>query len=132
MRQLRALIPSSIPFLCLTATATQAMQNPIVKDLQLKDFVFIQGVLDRPNIFLKVAKGSANLELTFSWLCKDLKKCELLAHVIVYCQSIDHCTALYLVFIHFLGSSSYSPDNGANKCTSNRLFASYHSRVDEM
>ena len=39
LRQLSALIPSSIPFLCLTATATQAMQNPIVKDLQLKDFV---------------------------------------------------------------------------------------------
>ena len=108
------------------------MQNAIVRDLQLKDVVFIQGVLDRPNIFLKVAKVSANLELTFSWLYKDLKeKRELLDRVIVYCRSIDHCTALYLLFYSFLGSSSYSPDNGANNCTSNRLFAMYHSRVDE-
>ena len=85
------------------------MQNAIVKDLQLKDVVFIQGVLDRPNIFLKVAKVSANVELTFSWLCKDLKeKHELLDRVIVYCQNIDHCTALYLLFYSFLGSSSYS------------------------
>ena len=69
--------------------------------------------------------------LTFSWLIDALKqKCTSLDRVVVFCQSLHTCASLYKLFGVNLREEGYKPVGSAPN-VSKRLFAMYHSKVDE-
>ena len=71
------------------------------------------------------------MKRTLNLLSKISKKNRIHARrILVYCQSIDMCSALYAHFLYVLGDKSYYPSN-APKSSDNRLFGMYHSCTDE-
>ena len=50
--------------------------------------------------------------------------------VVVYCHSLNMCSALYAHFLYTLGDKSYYPP-GAEQKSDNRLFGMYNSKTDD-
>jgi Werner syndrome ATP-dependent helicase len=73
----------TIPILALTATATKAVQNDIIKVMKLKDPLIIKTTFDRPNLFLNVRPKTKDI---MNDLLPILKKKE---PTIIYCQKRD-------------------------------------------
>ena len=69
--------------------------------------------------------------LTFGWLIGTLKQeCTSLDRVVVFCQSLHTYASLYKLFAINLREEGYEPMGGAPH-VSTRLFAMYHSKIDE-
>lgn len=77
-----------IPMLCLTATATTAVKNDIVKILNLDKPVVIKSTFDRPNLIIKVLpKGILPIKDLLSVIKKE-------EPTIIYCQKRADCDDL--------------------------------------
>ena len=86
---------------------------------------------DRPNIRYTVVKSSRDCTTAFQWLLDDLQKNRKNANrVLVYCRSIGSCTKLYKFFLTSMQHLSYEPPFSPPGIM-NRLFAMFHSRVDD-
>ena len=129
--QLRSLLPSSTPVLALTATATNDIRNKIISKLQMQTCTLIEASPDRPNIRYSVVSVKSDLLLTFGWLINSLKKERTsLDRVVIFCRSLHTCASLYKLFAVNLQEESYEPI-GSSPDVSRRLFAMYHSKIDE-
>ena len=118
---LNAFRPSYIPFVSLTATATDKVQKFVMKSLALAKAFTIIEFPDRPNIKYVVIKTSSKpftSPSSFMWLIlklKDLK--EATPRTIIFCSSHVQFTSLYVIFEEALGRSC-------------KLFAIYHGSTD--
>ena len=88
----------------------------------------IQHSPDRTNIRYSSVKVSSR---AFQWLIEELHEKRLtMDRVLVYCRSITTCTHLYKLFLSELQEESYEPPSSRPNIQQ-RLFAMFHSRVDE-
>lgn len=84
-----------IPFLALTATATQATQEDIVEQLQLKEPVVFKQSFKKPNLFYHVKRSENKIQDTLHYIssqemaliyCRSRKQTELLAKTLTQQQ----------------------------------------------
>ncbi|XP_072019642.1 uncharacterized protein, partial [Amphiura filiformis] len=119
LAELRAFIPSHVPVIALTATATDKVKGIVLKSLALANVYEIKESPDRPNIkYCVVNIPNRPGPDTFDWLIDSLKsKKQETPRTIVYCRSHDQCTNLYAIFYASLG----------RQC---QHFAMYHGSTD--
>ena len=112
-----------------TATVTDMIRRDVIQQLDMGGYKIISVSPNKPNIFYSVRKRST-IEDDFSSMLDDLSLNVVKAkHVIVYCHSLNMCSALYGHFHHTLGDKSYYPP-GAECKSDNGLFGMYHSKTD--
>ena len=98
--ELRALFPSGVPILCLTATATLQTRKKISKTLFLANVKVIELNPDRPEIRYVVQKVSDEADETFSWVIKSLKALGVQADRVIITAEALKTAALYMM--HFV------------------------------
>lgn len=126
LQEIRAFIPPATPYMACTATATRDVYKEVILALEMRDSIKISVSPNRPNIFYQV-KIRTEIESDFSDMVSSLRANLInTPRVIVYCQSLDKCSALYAHFLHELGPSSYYPP-GAPHLSDYRLFGMFHS-----
>ena len=87
---------------------------------------------NRANIRYAVQSASRDVHDSFNWILEDLKRERVnLERTVVFCRSITTCANLYKMFIVEMKEESYEPI-GAIPRTKSRLFAMYHSKIDEI
>lgn len=122
-------MPSGVPLLAATATVTDVIRRDVIQQLDMDGCKVISVSPNKPNIFYSVCKRSS-LQDDFSSILNDLSLHAVEAkRVIVYCRSLNMCSALYSHFHCTLGDKSYHPP-GAERKSDNRLFGMYHSKTD--
>ena len=108
MFEIRLLVPTCVPVLTLTATATKATQGKLIKILKMKDCVQISQCRDRPSITYIVERTSRDIEKVFCWLVDELHSNRVLTtKVLVVCRSVATCTSLYVMLLSNLQENSY-------------------------
>ena len=129
LHEIRALVPSGVPYLACTATVTRSIRE-VIQSLNMVDCEFIWKSPDRPNIFYEVHPRS-DIETDLQPVLSSLKEYQKSApQVIVYCRTLNVCADLYAHFHFELGDSSYYPA-GAEQISDNRLFGMFHSNTPE-
>ncbi len=129
--QIRSFVPTGTPMVALTATATKDTCSVILKHLKMTQPQVIQLSPNRPNIRYSVVKASRDYDTAFRWLVDDLREQKRnLPRVLVFCRSITTCTHLYKLLLSELQHDSYDPP-GSRPDIGKRLFAMFHSRVDD-
>ncbi len=135
LSELRSILKKEVPFVALTATATEAVSKQIVLDLAMTGCVPIISLPDKPNTkFSVVSIDQEDLYGAFSWLINELDKSQLSApKTLVFCRKRSHVRQLYELFELTLGPRGYV-------CTSEtephddrtRLFAMYHKKTHKL
>ena len=116
--------------LAATATVTDEIRRDVIQQLDMDGCKVISVSPNKPNIFYLVCKRST-IENDFSSIVDDLSLNAVRAkRVIVYCRSLNMCSALYAHFHRTLGDKSYYPP-GAERKSDNRRFGMYHFKTDE-
>ena len=129
--QIRSFLPHDVPVVALTATATKLTCKTIIHHLGMREPHMIQQSPNRANIRYAVIKTSRDISIAFQWLVHELRKQRrALPCTVVFCRSITTCSKLYKFFLTELRELSYEPLN-SQACIQTRLFAMFHSRVDE-
>ena len=130
LAEIRALVPPGTPYMALTATATRSVRENIMNALEMDDCVQVSVSPNRPNIYYEVCSRTV-MESDLEWLLDSLRENLYLApRVIVYCRSLDLCSALYAHFHYELADASYYPP-GAVQRSENRLFGMFHSNTPQ-
>ena len=130
IRDLRAFVPHGVPMLAATASVTEAMRDEIIKKLDMSGYHIVSVSPNKKNIFYEVLVRST-IDEDFDSVLTDLTVNNIKAkRVLVYCQSLNMCSAPYAQFLYTLGENSYYP-SGAEQVSDNRLFGMYHSCTDE-
>ena len=121
-----------VPFVALTATATDAVRTTIIKDLCMFGRVQLLTVPNKPHTKFSVETVNVDdLYSAFSWLIDELEqKQQDTAKVLVFCRKRAHVRDLYELFHEHLGEKSYvCPNRTEPKDDRTRLFAMYHRRT---
>jgi RecQ family ATP-dependent DNA helicase len=79
---IRSWIPSKIPFLCVTATATKKVRDDVVKIMKLDDPYILIGDFDRPSLYISVQKKT-----TIEKDIKPLLEKYINEYVIIFCKT---------------------------------------------
>lgn len=125
LAELRAFVPPGTPLMACTATATKSIHQEVVSSLEMTDYVKVSHSPDRPNIFYAVQPRN-DVDTDFFDLLGTLReKLDKTPRVIVYCRSLNMCSALFAHFHYELGAASYYPP-GSPEISENRLFGMYH------
>ena len=129
--QIRSFILNSTPIVALTATATTRTSTAIIKHMRMAVPRIVHISPNRSNIRYSVVESSRECTTAFQWLLDDLQmKRKNANRVLVYCRSIGTCTRLYKFFLtslqHLSAEPPFSPPGSVS-----RLFAMFHSRVDD-
>ena len=118
-----------IPILALTATATLATKNKIVRALEMDTCEVISQSPNRKNIAYSVQAVTGGAHQTFGPIIKELReKTITFERIIIYCQTIKICSHIYGVFKEKLGEDMYV---STGDITSG-MVEMYHSRIDEL
>ena len=130
LHELRALVPSGVPMMALTATITNVMLADIKTQLNMPDCHLVCLSPDRPNIYYEV-KERTSIEVNFHEIIQDVLHNSVKAkRILVYCQSLNMCSSLYAYFLYTLGDKSYHPPS-AEPVAANHLFGMYHSGTND-
>ena len=103
LAEVRAFLPSSIPVVALTATATEQVRVAIIASLQMTNIHLIEGSPNRENIkfiIIDSEKKRPHEDIkTWDWLTSRLDRLkENMPRIIIYCRSRKQCTGLYSIF----------------------------------
>ena len=72
--ELRSILKRNIPFIVLTATATQSTKDFIINELVMRDCVQLITIPDKQNIRFSVSCIDINtLSVAFGWLIDELR-----------------------------------------------------------
>jgi superfamily II DNA/RNA helicase len=110
LADMRALIPSKVPVMALTATATSEVRTKIVDSLSMHMPCVISESPDRVNIkYLNIRiheRDPHKSNVAFDWLIWKLKTEQINMHrMIVYCRNRNQCNTLYGIFEDQLDST---------------------------
>ena len=114
LSELRSLVPSTIPFMAVTATATRQTKCTISSVLRFGNFVDLSESPNKPNISYSVQTMDKHVPLLgyFQWILDELKlKRGGTKRTIIYCQTIKQCSTLYSLFSKEMGESLFADDN---------------------
>ena len=129
LKELRSLVPSGLPFLALTATASKTTKKDIYEVLEFKSPCEVVESPDRRNIVYStqlMEKGRDETDY-FLWLIFDIKdRGAKTDRVFIYCQSVKQCTKLFQVFSSELKSKIFAGENPNPK---KRLVEMLHSKT---
>ena len=127
--EIRSLIPPTVHVMCLTATATKQVQKEVINIVGLKNPMVMSVSPSKSNICY-VIKSKEDLIEAFSPLLEKIKcKRTDFPKTIVYCQTLNDCGRLYLMFRDFLGQEFTNPID-APDLPQFRLVDMYHSCTD--
>ncbi|CAB4041556.1 Hypothetical predicted protein, partial [Paramuricea clavata] len=128
INEMRSLL-KKIPILALTATATLATKNKIVRALEMDTCEVINQSPNRKNTAYSVQAVTGGAHQTFGPITKELKeKTVSFERIIIYCQTIKICSHIYGVFKEEMGEDMYV---STGDITSG-MVEMYHSRIDEL
>ena len=126
---LRSFLPSSVPFVALTATAANTTQRHIIDSLGLFNTVTISESPNRNNIIYDVQVASEDVSVSFNWIIEELQsKGKSTQKTIIFCRSIEACAHLYCYFNVTLQVSGYAEGTIG---VSTYLFGMYHAKITE-
>ena len=111
---MRSLIPSHVHVMALTATATVATRDTVVKILGMNSPTIVSASPDKPNICYAV-REKGNIEEVFSPLLNTLcsTRCQM-PRVIIYCRKVEHCSQLYRFFLSAMKYEFTEPPGSPN------------------
>lgn len=105
LSELRSLIPSGLPFIALTATASKKTKKEIWKVLEFASPYEVVESPDRQNIAYVSQHIDSGQEVNnyFGWLVEAVKENgENTERVLIYCQTVKQCASLYQLFANEL------------------------------
>jgi ATP-dependent DNA helicase RecQ len=106
IKELRSIVPGSVPLLALTATATKRTRERVMHALEMKNAT-IKDFPDKPNITYSVQiVGTKTLETFHSLIAEVEQQGGACDRVIIYCQTIK-ITMIYAHFQAELGQNMY-------------------------
>ena len=111
LSELRSLIPSGVPFIALTATASNKTKNEIWKVLEFTSPYKVVESPDHQNIAYVSQHIDSGQEVNnyFGWLVEAVKENgENTERVLIYCQTVKQCASLYQLFANELSELMYS------------------------
>ncbi len=132
LAEIRSLVHRDVPFIALTATATEVTRKTIIEDLCMKGCVMILGDPNKQNIRYTVREiDQKNLYDTFKPIIDDLEENQVMAtKVMVFCRRKEHVKELFELFTQCLGQRAYYRPNGNETVDDrSRLFAMYHKKT---
>ncbi|XP_071507743.1 LOW QUALITY PROTEIN: uncharacterized protein [Diadema antillarum] len=71
--ELRSKLKYSVPAVALTATATRDVHSGIIKNVGLRNYLWVNQLPDKQNIKHVVKSATKDLDTMFKWLADDLK-----------------------------------------------------------
>ena len=112
LAELRAFLPSNIPVVALTATATAQVRKGIISNLAMTNTHIIEGSPNRENIKYIVIDSFCNKihesSSSWSWLTSRLNSLQAnTPRIIIYCRSRSQCTGLYGIFKSAVDSQTH-------------------------
>lgn len=130
LANIHSFIPSSVPFVALTATATVDSRTEICKSLEMVDPIVISVSPNRLNLRYSVFDVSEDIELRFTWLLEELHCNQAAtAKTIVFCRSVASCSQLYSFFDFHLKVDGYVTKIARLE---NALFGMYHAKITDV
>ena len=133
--ELRSLVHHYVPFITLTATATETVRRTIIKDLGMDGCLKILGDPSKTNVrYAAVDIDSTNLYGSFSVIIKDVEINQINAtKVLVFCRKKEHVKELFELFSQCLGQKAYYRPTGQEPVDDRtRLFAMYHKKTHKL
>ena len=133
--ELPSLVHHDVPFITLTATATETVQRTIIKDLGMDGCVKILGDPNKTNVrYAVVDIDSTSSYGSFSVIIKDVEIIQINAtKVLVFCRKKEHVKELFELFSHCLGQKAYYRPTGQEPLDDpTRLFTMYHKKTDNL
>eukprot|EP00112_Aurelia_sp_Birch-Aquarium-sp1_P016965 Seg389.3 transcript_id=Seg389.3/GoldUCD/mRNA.D3Y31 product="Werner syndrome ATP-dependent helicase" protein_id=Seg389.3/GoldUCD/D3Y31 len=117
--------------LALTATASKELEKKIVKSLAMGSFTMIRISPNRLNIHLASMKCAKLNPSVLAWLVEKLRQeNRLYEKTIIYCQSIENVSKLYVYLKEQLGPDAYDSFK-EQKLASSMLIGMYHRKTSE-
>ena len=127
---LRTYFPD-VKLLALTATADKDLERKTVKSLGMKSFTMIRVSPNRINICLAKVKCTKLSPTLLQWVVDGLKdKRKEYEKTIIYCQSIENVSKVYLYLKEELGSDAYDPTK-RDKTANSLLIGMFHRKTLE-
>ena len=133
--ELRSLVHHYVPFITLTATATETVRRTIIKDLGMDGCLKILGDPSKTNVrYAAVDIDSTNLYGSFSVIIKGVEINQINAtKVLVFCRKKEHVKELFELFSQCLGQKAYYRPTGQEPVDDRtRLFTMYHKKTDKL
>ena len=128
INEIRSLV-KGVPLVALTAMATIATKDKIIKALEMEEAVVISQNPNRKNISYAVQAVSRGANQTFTPYIDDLKKNGTNStRLIIYCQTIKVVSRIYGVFKSELGSLIFATPGDIKSS----MVEMYHSRIDDL
>ena len=117
--ELRSLVHHYVPFITLTATATETVRRTIIKDLGMDGCLKILGDPSKTN----VRYAAVDIEINQINATK----------VLVFCRKKEHVKELFELFSQCLGQKAYYRPTGQEPVDDRtRLFTMYHKKTDKL
>jgi ATP-dependent DNA helicase RecQ len=135
LAELWSLVHKNVPFIALTATATEATRKTIIKDLCMRDCVQILGDPNKQNIRYTIKDvDHKNLYDTFKPIINELEEKQVnTTKVMVFCRRKEHVKELFELFTQCLGQKAYYRPTGEEPIDDrSRLFAMYHKKTHSL
>ena len=127
LASIQSFLAPKVPFVTLTATATNNTRTKICKLLNMVDPVIIGISPNRSNICYSCVHCPPP---RFTWLLEELRSKKLTTtKPIVFCRSIENCAHLYQMFDFGLKEDGYIPSGKMS--IRNALFGMYHAKVTD-
>ena len=133
--ELRSLVHRDVPFITLTATATETVRKTIIKDLGMNGCVEILGDPNKTNVrYAVVDIDSSDLYSSFSGILNDIEVNQINStKVLVFCRKKEHVKELFELFSQCLGPKAYHRPTGKEPVDDRtRLFAMYHKKTHKL
>ena len=120
-----------VPWLGLTATATEKARTEIIDSLGMFNPVLIVANPDRPNIYFSSSprpdRGDDKFNTILSPLVEALKKERMQFPLTVIFGNLETISSCYAFFSYAMGKEQYEPI-GAPPKAENRLFTQFHAQ----
>ena len=133
LSELRSLIGGQVPFVALTATASTAVKDNIVKSLAMFDTLIVKSDPDRKNICYSVIKlQNKDIKCNFQWMIDEVKENgKHSSKYLIFCRSHKAVSKFYSTFLNELKEHAYFNTNENNvRNYETRIIAMFHSDTD--
>ena len=103
LAELRAFVPTRVPLVALTATATAKVKKFVIDNLNMVNYHQISETPNRPNIKLNVVHVPQHKPFndpeSLEWLFKRLNNMQTtMPRIIIYCRTHVQCHSLFAIF----------------------------------
>lgn len=106
---IRAIVPSRINIMALTATATEATRREVCRVLGMSNPVVVETSPDKPHVFLRCSEFTSIVDV-FLPITEQLKVDRVnMGRLIIFCIAL--CSQVYSFFKYIMGPAFTEPPN---------------------